>query len=187
MLMRWAEMTAITATLFAMTSALAEEITIREVSTRTFSGTINDDKDHPVLVIDDLKNPRPIGPGRGAGGYVFLNNKLLDWKSGKEIGEMHGMCFTLNHGPDGPFTGTFQMGAGGPFPSSCQITYRLPDGQLVGTGIIDLNAMELDQKIPLPIVGGTGKYMGARGEVIITQDPPGQPMTYKVVLKYKLR
>lgn len=180
-------LTVIAVTLLATTSALADEMTFREVSTRTFSGTINDDEDHPVLVIDDLKNPRPIGPGRGAGGYVFLNNKLLDWKSGKEIGVMHGMCFTLDHGPDGPFTGRFQMGAGGPFPSSCQITYRLPDGQLVGTGIIDLNAMERDEKIPLPIVGGTGKYSGARGEVIITQDPPGQPMTYKVTLKYKLR
>ena len=187
MLQRWLKLAMVTATLGATASATAEEMMLREVTTRTFSGTINDEKDHPVLIIDDLKSPKPIGPGRGAGGYVFLNNKLLDWKSGKDIGAMHGICFTLDHGPDGPFTGKFAMGAGGPFPSFCQLTYQLQDGQLVGTGVIDLTAMERDQTIPLPLVGGTGKYVGARGEVLITQDPPGQPMVYKVTLKYSLQ
>ena len=79
------------------------------------------------------------------------------------------------------------MGAGGPFPSSCQLSYELAGGQLVSAGIIDLNAMELDKPLSLPIVGGTGKYRGARGDVTIVQDPPGQPITYKVVLDYKLR
>jgi hypothetical protein len=173
------------ATLGAATSALAEKIVVRETSMRTFSGTINDEEGHPVLVIDDLKNPRPIGPGRGAGGYVFLNNKLLDPKTGKELGLMRGICFTIDHGPDGPWKGKIEIGAGGPFPSACQLAYELPDGQLVANGIIDLNAMELDKAIPVAIVGGTGKYQGARGQVTITQDPPGQPITYKVVLDFK--
>lgn len=187
MMKRLLTLTLTTVTLGTTATSLAAELVVREVSMRTFSGTINDEEDHPVLIIDDLKNPRPIGPGRGAGGYVFLNNKLLDWKSGADIGMMRGICFTLDHGPDGPFKGRIQIGAGGPFPSFCQLTYELPGGQLVGTGIIDLSAMERDKSIPLPLVGGTGKYAGARGEVIVTQDPPGQPITYKVVLKYKLR
>ena len=182
----WLVLALATSTLGTTVSAVAEKLVLREVSIRTFSGTINDEQDHPVLIIDDLKKPRPIGPGRGAGGYAFLNNKLLDWNSGKDLGMMRGICFTIDHGDKGPFRGQMQIGVGGPFPSACQLTYVLPDGQLVGTGNIDLNAMELDKAIPLPLVGGTGKYRGARGEITITQDPPGQPVTYKVVLDYDL-
>lgn len=183
---KWLTLAITTAALGTTACVQAEQLVLREVSMRTFSGTLNDEEDHPVLVIDDLKNPRPIGPGRGAGGYVFLNNKVLDWKDGKEIGMMRGICFTIDHGPNGPFKGKIEIGAGGPFPSWCELAYDLPGGQIVGTGIIDLNQMELDKAIPLALVGGTGKYRGARGQVTIQQDPPGQPMTYKVVLDYDL-
>ena len=165
---------------------LAETVTLREISMRTFSGTINDEKDHPVLVIDDLKKPTPIGPGRGAGGYVFLNNKLFYWDSNKPAGMMRGICFTIDHGDNGPWTGAIEIGAGGPFDSACQLTYVTDKGQLVASGNIDLNAMERDELLPLAIVGGTGAYRGARGEVTITQDPPGQPITYKILLDFDL-
>lgn len=164
----------------------AETLILREISKRTFSGTINDEKDHPVLVIDDLKNPKPIGPGRGAGGYVFLNNSLFDWETNKPIGMLRGMCFTIDHGDSGPWKGDVVIGAGGPFNSTCTFTYVLEKGQLVASGNVDLNQMESDLKIPVPITGGTGDYRGARGQVIITQDPPGQPITYKVFLDYDL-
>lgn len=183
----WLAMTVATAALGMAGTAGAEKLTLREVSMRTFSGTINDEEDHPVLIIDDLKSPKPIGPGRGAGGYAFLNNKLLDWDSGKEVGTMRGICFTIDHGPNGPWKGEVRIGAGGPFPSACQLSYEFSDGQIVGNGIIDLNAMELDKPLQMPIVGGTGKYRGARGEVMVVQDPPGQPITYKVVLDFKTR
>ena len=159
-------------------------MTIREISAVTYSGTINDEEDHPTLIIDDLKRPKPIGPGRGAGGYVFLNNHLHDWETNEKIGWLRGMCFTLDHGPDGPWTGEVVIGAGGPFHSNCNFNYLLDGGQIAAQGDIDLNAMELDKPLSVAIIGGTGKYEGARGQVTIVQDPPGQPITYKVEMHY---
>lgn len=172
--------------LVTVQAAQAEVIVLREVSMRTFSGTINDGKDHPVMVIDDLKNPRPIGPGRGAGGYVYLNNKLYDWEANQEVGMLHGMCTTLDHGDNGPFKGDVVIGAGGPYPSACQLNYVLEDGTITGLGNIDLNAMELDKTLAIALVGGTGAYRGARGEVRIVQDPPGQPIVYRIELDFDL-
>lgn len=166
--------------------AAADTRVVRVLSLRTFSGTFNDGKDHPVMVVDDVSRPRPIGPGRGAGGYVFLNNKLVDWDSGKHLGMMHGVCLTVDHGPDGPWQGPVVLGAGGPFPSMCHTSYVFEDGQIVAMGVADLNAMEKDVPQPRPIVGGSGRYFGAIGQVTIVQDPPGQPITYKAVLEFQL-
>lgn len=164
-----------------------ETLVLREISMRTFSGTINDEKDHPVLVIDDLSRPKPIGPGRGAGGWVFINNKLVDYKTGAEAGFLRGMCWTIDHGPQGPWTGAVTIGAGGPFPSACQFSYLLKDGQVIAHGDLDLNQMEKDVVLSLGVTGGTGRYRGAIGEVNIQQDPPGQPITYKVTLNLDVR
>ena len=165
--------------------ASAEKLVLREVSHRTFSGTMNDEKNHPVMIIDDLAKPAEIGPGRGAGGYVFLNNKIMDYKTNAMLGWMRGMCFTVDHGDKGPFKGAYTIGAGGPFDSACQITYILKDGQIVANGNLDLTALEKDQPLSLAVTGGTGKYSGARGDIVFQQDPPGQPITYKIVITYK--
>ncbi len=165
--------------------AVAETLVLREVSMRTFSSTLNDEKNNPILIIDDLKKPHPIGPGRGAGGWVFLNNKVFDWKSNKELGMMRGWCMTVDHGPNGPFKGDVVIGQGGPYDAACQITYILPDGQINANGNMNLTALEQDSPLSLGVNGGTGKYAGARGEVTFVQDPPGQPIAYKVTIKYK--
>lgn len=159
----------------------------RELSMRTFSSTLNDDRDHPVLVIDDLGNPRPIGPGRGAGTWVFLNNKLVDYDTGVEAGTMRGYCWTVNHGPDGPWQGKLWAGVGGPYDSACQFTYVFTDGQIVAHGDLDMNEVEKDVPATIPISGGTGRYRGASGEITFQQDPPGQPITYKVTLSIDQR
>ncbi len=165
--------------------ASAETLIWREVSMRTFSSTLHDEKNHPIMIIDDLSKPVSIGEGRGAGGWVFLNNKIFDWKSNKELGMMRGMCFTVDHGPKGVFKGDVVIGAGGPFDAACQITYILKEGQIVAHGNMNLTALEQDNALHLAVTGGTGKFAGARGEIVFVQDPPGQPMTYKITVNYK--
>ena len=88
----------------AQEARTTETLVLRALSIRTYSSTFNDDKDHPVQKIDDLSGPKPIGPGRGAGTWVFINNKLVDYGSGADAGFMRGMCWTLDHGPKGPWT-----------------------------------------------------------------------------------
>lgn len=164
-----------------------ETLVFRELSVRTFSGSFNDEKDHPVLQVDDTSNPKPIGPGRGAGTWVFLNNKLVDYKTGAEAGLMRGVCWTIDHGPNGPWKGPVTIGAGGPYHSACQFTYVLKDGQIVANGDMDMNQMEKDTPLGMAITGGTGRYRAASGEVTVQQDPPGQPITYKVQLSVDVR
>jgi len=173
-----------------VTQASAETMVLREVSMRTYSSTLHDDKDHPVMQIDNLNKPTSIGVGRGAGGFVFLNNKVSDWKTGKDLGMMRGMCFAVDHGDNGVFKGDFgaeHIGQGGPYQAACQMTYILGDAknQINANGNINLTALEQDQPLTIAINGGTGKYEGIRGVVTLVQDPPGQPITYKVVIKYK--
>jgi hypothetical protein len=163
-----------------------ETLIVRELSVRTFSSTLNDDRDHPVMVIDNLGQPKPIGPGRGAGTWVFLNNKLVDYDSGAEIGVSRGLCWTVNHGKE-PWKGKLWAGVGGPYDSACQFSYMLPDGQLVANGDLDMNQVEQDVPATISITGGTGRYRGVIGEVTIQQDPPGQPITYKLTLSLDVR
>jgi hypothetical protein len=161
---------------------VTETLVLRELSIRTYSSTLNDDRDHPVQKIDDLAGPKPIGPGRGAGTWVFINNKLVDYTTGADAGFMRGMCWTVDHGPDGPWKGKLWAGVGGPFHSSCQLNYVLKDGQVVATGDLDMEAVERNVPATIPIVGGTGRYRAASGELTFQQDPPDQPITYKVTI-----
>lgn len=164
-----------------------ETLVYRELSMRTFSGTMNDQEDHPVLQVDDTMNPKPIGPGRGAGTWVFINNKLVDYTNGADVGLVRGLCWTVDHGPNGPWKGPITIGAGGPYHSACQFTYVLKDGQIVANGDMDMNQMEKDVPLSMAITGGTGRFRGASGEVTIQQDPPGQPITYKLTLSVDVR
>lgn len=163
-----------------------ETLVLRELSLRTFSGTLNDE-DHPVLQVDDTANPKPIGLGRGAGTWVFINNKLVDYTSGNAVGVVHGLCWTVNHGPDGPWKGKMWIGVGGPYHSACQLTYALKDGQIVANGDLDMNEVERNVPATIGITGGTGRYRGATGEVTFQQDPPDQPITYKLVISVDVR
>lgn len=164
-----------------------ETLTLRELSIRTYSSTLNDDRDHPVLKIDDLSGPKPIGPGRGAGTWVFINNKLVDYTSGADAGFMRGMCWTLDHGAEGPWKGKLWAGVGGPYHSACHLTYVLKDGQIVATGEVDMEAVERNVPVTIGIVGGTGRYRAAMGELTLQQDPPDQPITYKATISVDVR
>ena len=65
-----------------------------------------------------------------------------------------------------------------------EISYLLPGGQLVANGASEYLGNEIELQINKPvtiaIVGGTGKYLGARGEVTTRRNADG---TYRHVIK----
>jgi hypothetical protein len=90
---------------------------------------------------------KPAGESAGDIGYVI--GKLS--RNGQPFGRYHGVCFTLARGT-----------------SHCTFTAGLPDGQLLleasyGPGFNEgSTALE-------SIIGGTGAYKGARGQVRDTE------------------
>ena len=64
-----------------------------------------------------------------------------------------------------------------------ELVFDLPQGQLIalGTSLYPENATEMDRNKPvtIAIVGGTGRYMGARGQVKTNRNADG---TYRHVL-----
>jgi hypothetical protein len=51
-----------------------------------------------------------------------------------------------------------------PIRLACQVTYELPDGQIAAQG----RATNAPVKT-LAVVGGTGRYSGASGELVLTE------------------
>ena len=52
----------------------------------------------------------------------------------------------------------------------CTQTYKLADGQIVTAGIVKFTALD---DLAIPIVGGSGAYRGASGEVGSGAPQPG--------------
>ncbi len=156
-------------------------LTLREVSRHTYTGTDNEFPSNPVVELG-ATGATPIGPGRGAGSFIFLNNDVFYPVTQAPAGTVHGFCWTVAHGAT-PYQGPPALGVGGPFHAACQITYLLDGGKIVVAGNLNQTAIEKDRKQTLAVVGGTGKYAHVRGQMEIVQDPPGQPITYKTTFK----
>lgn len=165
----------------ALAQAGTTTLSFREVSQRTYTGTDNEFPSNPVVELG-MTGATPIGPGRGAGSFIFLNNLLFDPVTSAPAGKVHGFCWTVAHG-ERPYQGPPQLGVGGPFQAACQIAYLLPGGQIIVAGNLDQTAIELDRRQTLPVVGGTGAYARVRGQMEIVQDPPRQPITYRTTFR----
>jgi len=88
------------------------------------------------------------------------------YRAGSRMGEDGGWCVltrTVGSAPDGhgPLAPTYE----------CVGTYSLPGGQLTTQGLVTYGPHEDVRTEPyhLAITGGTGKYVGARGEVKIKE------------------
>jgi len=88
--------------------------------------------------------------------------------------------------PAGTLTGslvTVSEGAEAGSARERRLTFTLPKGQLVATGVslYPNGSVEMEQNKPvtIAIVGGTGRYMGARGEVKTNRNADG---TYRHVI-----
>ena len=94
--------------------------------------------------------PVPFGQGPGATAIAYLNTDDLTDANGRKVGYYHSEC-TLEPGRVPP-----RAQAG----SLCAYYLNLRDGQIVAQGAAN-------DQVPwtVPIIGGTGTYLGARGSI----------------------
>ena len=102
---------------------------------------------------------RRAGDFPTAGEQMLINGELSDRPGGDRLGEFYATYFGVadpgRTGLDGS--------------SSLQLhTFNLPDGTLVGTGTA---TPAHDTEDTFAIIGGTGRYAGARGSYVARQSP----------------
>jgi hypothetical protein len=89
-------------------------------------------------------------PGPSLGDLQILNDKLVN-RRGKVVGHDGGICTVTSLDPP---------------ETNCTITFSLPGGQITSQF---LNSPP-PRKIA-PITGGTRRYRGARGQLVLTENP----------------
>ena len=90
-----------------------------------------------------------------AGQRMLVSGELLDAPDGAVVGNFFGAYFSLNS-PD-------RFGA---LASLEQHTLQLPGGSIIGAGT---TGDGVDSEDEFAIVGGTGRYLGARGSYVVRQ------------------
>ena len=101
-----------------------------------------------VREITSFQDPN-LDPSKGD--QTIFRDDLL--RRGHVVGHESGTC-----------TATEDPSAQGVLPIICQMTVELPQGQITAQG-----ATSNDPEKHLAITGGTGRYVGAVGEVILTE------------------
>jgi hypothetical protein len=105
-----------------------------------------------VREVTSFQDPE-LSPSRGD--QIVFEDTLL--RGGTQVGAGGGTCTVTTVVPSDP-----------PILLSCQVTYQLPDGQVAAQG----RASNAPVKT-LAIVGGTGRYVGAAGELTLTENGDG--------------
>jgi hypothetical protein len=100
---------------------------------------------HQVTSIQD-----PFDPSRGD--QTMFRDQLL--RHGKSVGYDGGMCTVTD----------FVPADADPIKLACQVTFELPDGQIATQGLTTNNPVK-----HLAITGGTGRYVGATGDTVLTE------------------
>ena len=102
---------------------------------------------------------RRAGEFPTAAEHMLISGELLDGPEGERLGDFYATYFGLSR--------PGHTGADG--SSSLQThTFNLRDGTLVGTGTA---TPALDTEDTFAIIGGTGRYAGARGSYVGRQSP----------------
>jgi hypothetical protein len=70
--------------------------------------------------------------------------------------------------------------------ASCEITFRLPQGDLVAGGTLDVTALEKAEPARLAILGGTDLFKRARGTVTLEQPSVPAFDRFTVTVDYRL-
>ncbi len=123
------------------------------------------------------KDSMPPMPTRSAGGNLSFTADLKD-QSGAVVGTSHVMLIIVTDGrsafvpgPNPPFFGDIKR-IKPPKPvaqAAWQQTLILADGTLQLQGLLEEHSFELFEPAHCAVIGGTGAYVGARGEATVTQ------------------
>ena len=92
----------------------------------------------------------PFDPSKGD--QIMFRDELL--RNGQVIGHDGGTCVVTE----------FAAAEADPIKLACQVTFELPDGQIATQGIATNNPVK-----PLAVTGGTGRYVGASGDTVLTE------------------
>jgi hypothetical protein len=91
-------------------------------------------------------------------GEAFVFTDVLFDEQNREVGRSGGACTVVATRP--------RLGA-------CHGSFRLPGGDLAVATVVDLDELVTGSPYRLAVVGGTGSYRHARGELTVT--PPTDP------------
>ena len=126
-----------------------------------------------LVLLNDIPMSTTIpGPGGAPVGTVSIHEAILRSSKGKAVGTFNVVVTTVD------------MSAGDVTEARMRnVVFRLKDGQIIASGIALYPNTEKYLAVQVPhriaIVGGTDKYLGARGEVTTTRSADG---TYRHVL-----
>jgi hypothetical protein len=114
------------------------------------------DKVRAAKIVDVAPKSKSKEQRLSLGDRVTTRQALFD-ESNRRVGTLYTHC--VGAGPTAPLFGAVL---------NCSSTWEFKDGQVVGEGVVRLTG---DASVSLPIVGGSGAYRGASGEVT-----PGRPV-----------
>lgn len=125
------------------------------------------------------KDALPPMPQRSAGGNLVQTSDLIDPQTKQKVGTSHLMLYIMTDGrskfvpsQNPPFFGDIQKTDDKPHNYGLASWYqvvRLNDGDIIINGLLDEAAFEKFESQTAAIVGGTGAYIGAKGQVKATQ------------------
>lgn len=120
-----------------------------------------------LILLNDIPTSTTIpGPNDSQVGTVSIHEAIVRTSKGKAIGTFNATVTTIDLSP-GEATETRMR----------NVVFSFSDGQIVasGIGLYPTTEKYLTPQVParIAIVGGTGKYLGARGEVTTTRGVDG--------------
>jgi hypothetical protein len=146
----------------------------------------------PPVVVTPIQNP-PIQGAAGVGDDLLIDSTLYRNATfgpspqgfpsfqpvGDPIGDVIGDCTFVRVELTADRTVDDRL-------ASCEITFRLPQGDIVAAGTLDVTALEKAEKAQLAIVGGTDLFKRARGTVTLQQPSVPAFDRFTVTVDYRL-
>lgn len=146
----------------------------------------------PPVVVTPLPNP-PVQGAAGVGDDLLIDSTLYRDATfgpspqgfpsfqpvGDPIGDVIGDCTFVRVELTADRTVDDRL-------ASCEITFRLPKGDIVAAGTLDVTALEKAEKADLAIVGGTKLFQRARGTVTLQQPSVPAFDRFTVTVNYRL-